>query len=114
MYTFFAPGDMAELIATLGGPDAFVKRLDYLHDSGLLYIGDEQAFLLVFLYHYAGRPGLSASRARFYIPSQFNDTIAGIPGNDDSGAMGSFSTLTMLGIFPNAGKYVPTNLANSH
>ncbi|KAF2497292.1 hypothetical protein BU16DRAFT_549499 [Lophium mytilinum] len=106
MYTFFAPGDMAELIATLGGPDTFAKRLDFIHESGLLYIGDEQAFLLVYLYHYAGRPGLSAARTRFYIPSQFNDTIAGIPGNDDSGAMGSFSTLTMLGVFPNPGQNV--------
>jgi putative alpha-1,2-mannosidase len=59
MYTFFAPGDMASLITTLGGPQTFVKRLDYLHESGLLYIGDEQAFLNVFLYHYAARPGLS-------------------------------------------------------
>lgn len=80
--------------------------MDYLHESGLLYFGDEQAFLTVFLYHYAGRPGLSANRARFYIPSQFNDTLVGIPGNDDSGAMGSFSTMTMLGIFPNAGQDV--------
>lgn len=106
MYTFFAPGDMASLITTLGGPQAFVKRLDYLHESGLLYIGDEQAFLNVFLYHYAGRPGLSAARARFYIPFQFNDTLVCIPGNDDSGAMGSFAALTLLGIFPNPGQDV--------
>lgn len=106
MYTFFAPHDMAALIATLGGPDAFVRRLDYLHESGLLYIGDEQAFLPVFQYHYAGRPGKSAARAHAYIPSQFNDSTAGIPGNDDSGAMGSFAALAMLGLFPNAGQDV--------
>lgn len=106
LYTFFAPGDMADLIMTLGGPDAFVRRLEYIHDSGLLYIGDEQGFLLVYLYHYAGRPGLSAKRTHFYIPSQFNTTLVGIPGNDDSGAMGSFTVLTMLGIFPNPGQDV--------
>ncbi|KAF2113802.1 glycosyl hydrolase family 92-domain-containing protein [Lophiotrema nucula] len=106
MYTFFVPGDMSTLISTLGGRDPFVKRLDYLHESGILYIGDEQAFLKVFLYHYAGRPGKSAERTHFYIPSQFNDTLNGIPGNDDSGAMGSFEALTMMGIFPNAGQDV--------
>ncbi|ORY19129.1 glycosyl hydrolase family 92-domain-containing protein [Clohesyomyces aquaticus] len=106
LYTFFVPGDMATLITTLGGADSFVARLNYLHESGILYIGDEQGFLKVFLYHYAGRPALSATRARFYIPSQFNDTINGIPGNDDSGAMGSFEALTMMGIFPNAGQDV--------
>lgn len=106
LYSFFAPGDMATLIDTMGGPDTFTRRLDFLHESGLLYMGDEQAFLKVFLYHYAGRPGLSAKRARSYIPSQFNDTLGGIPGNDDSGAMGSFQALTLLGIFPNAGQDV--------
>lgn len=106
LYTFFAPGDMAALINILGGPDAFVQRLDYLHESGLLYIGDEQAFLPVYLYHYAGRPGKSAERIHTYIPSQFNDTVSGIAGNDDSGAMGSFVAFSMMGIFPNAGQNV--------
>jgi putative alpha-1,2-mannosidase len=106
MYSFFAPGDMAENILTLGGPETFVRRLDYLHDSGLLYIGDEQAFLPVYQYHFAGRPGKSAARAHFYIPSQFNTSVAGIAGNDDSGAMGSWIALTMLGCFANAGQDV--------
>ena len=106
LYTFYVPQDMASLITTLGGPATFVNRLDYFHASGLLYIGDEQGFLDVFLYHFAGRPAKSAERAHFYIPSQFNDTVNGIPGNDDSGAMGSFAALTMMGIFPNAGQDV--------
>lgn len=106
LYTFYVPHDMANLITTLGGPATFTRRLDYFHESGLLYIGDEQGFLDVFLYHYAGRPAKSAERAHFYIPSQFNDTVNGIPGNDDSGAMGSFAALTMMGIFPNAGQDV--------
>jgi putative alpha-1,2-mannosidase len=106
LYTFFVPHDMASLITVLGGPAQFTKRLDFLHESGLLYMGDEQAFLTVFLYHYAGRPALSAKRAHYYIPSQFNNTDAGIPGNDDSGAMGSFITLTMMGTFPNPGQDV--------
>ncbi|KAI1260956.1 glycoside hydrolase family 92 protein [Xylariaceae sp. FL1019] len=104
LYTFFAPHDMAALITTLGGPDAFVDRLDFFHESGLLYVGDEQGFLPVYQYHYAGRPGKSAERIHYYIPSQFNTSTNGIPGNDDSGAMGSFVALSMLGIFPNPGQ----------
>lgn len=96
---------MAALITLLGGPDEFVRRLDYYHETeGLVYMGNEQSFLTVFLYHHAGRPGRSAARLHSYIPSQFNDTVPGIPGNDDSGAMGSFVALTMLGIFPNPGQ----------
>lgn len=97
---------MSTLISLLGGPASFVARLDYLHTSGLLYIGDEQAFLPVYQYHYAGRPGRSSLRAHMYIPSQFNDTLVGIAGNDDSGAMGSFVALSMMGTFPNPGQDV--------
>ena len=105
LYTFFAPADMAALITLLGGPDEFVRRLDYYHETDeLVYMGNEQAFLTVFLYHHAGRPGKSAERLHSYIPSQFNATVVGIPGNDDSGAMGSFVAMTMLGIFPNPGQ----------
>lgn len=106
LYTFFVPQDMATLITSLGGPTKFVERLSYLHSSGLLYIGDEQAFLPVFQFHYAGRPALSAVTAHSYIPSQFNATTVGIPGNDDSGAIGSFSALAMMGLWPVGGQDV--------
>ncbi|KAM5443239.1 hypothetical protein MferCBS31731_001556 [Microsporum ferrugineum] len=103
---FFVPHDMSTLINILGGPSKFVSRLDYLHESGILYIGNEPSFLATFLYHYAGRPGLSARRAHTYIPSLFNDTTSGVPGNDDSGAMGSFTVFAMIGLFPNPGQNV--------
>lgn len=107
LYTFYAPHDMAKLITTLGGPNSFVDRLRYFHDiPGLNYIGDEQAFLMLYLFHYAGRPGLSSYYRHFFIPSQFNDTVNGIPGNDDSGAMGSFAALSMMGLWPMSGQNV--------
>jgi putative alpha-1,2-mannosidase len=89
-----------------GGPSAFVRRLDYLHDHNITYIGNEPAFLTVFQYHYAGRPALSAKRAHFYIPAFFAPTPDGLPGNDDSGAMGSFLAFAMMGLFPNPGQDV--------
>jgi putative alpha-1,2-mannosidase len=102
LYTFFVPGDIAGVVSALGTDDQFVRRLDFVHESGLLYIGDEQSFLLPFLYHYVGRPGLSAKRAHFYVPSQFNNTLIGIPGNDDSGAMGAFASFIIMGVFVSA------------
>lgn len=106
LYLFYVPGDMAGLVKLLGGRDKYLDRLHKLHNSGVLYMGDEQAFLTAFLYHFAGRPGLSAKETHRYIPSMFNDTIAGIPGNDDSGSMGTFVFFSMLGIFPSAGQSV--------
>lgn len=97
---------MATLIGLFGGPTAFVSRLDYLHDNGITYIGNEPAFLTVFQYHYAGRPAKSAQRAHSYVPAFFEPTPDGLPGNDDSGAMGSFVAFTMMGLFPNPGQDV--------
>lgn len=102
----FVPHDQATLITTLGGPAQFVKRLNYLHDNKITYIGNEPAFLTVFQYHYAGRPGLSAKRSHYYIPAYFEPTPPGLPGNDDSGAMGSFVAFSMMGLFPNPGQDV--------
>ncbi|GAQ47651.1 hypothetical protein AtubIFM54640_010195 [Aspergillus tubingensis] len=106
LYSFFVPQDMAALVTRLGGPQTFTSRLSYLHDSGLLYVGDEQAFLTVFQFHYSGRPALSTQRAHYYIPSQFNTSVPGIPGNDDGGAMGAFAVLSMMGLFPVHGQDV--------
>ncbi|KAF2867809.1 glycosyl hydrolase family 92-domain-containing protein [Massariosphaeria phaeospora] len=105
-YGFYVPGDQAGLISLYGGPNGFVKRLDYLHDQNITYIGNEPSFLTVFQYHYAGRPALSALRSHFYIPRYFSPTNAGLPGNDDSGAMGSFVAMSMMGLFPNPGQNV--------
>ncbi|TWU72691.1 hypothetical protein ED733_003628 [Metarhizium rileyi] len=105
-YGFFVPHDQARLITLYGGPDAFVKRLNYLHDKGITYIGNEPAFLTVFQYHYAGRPAESARRSHFYIPKYFSPKPEGLPGNDDSGAMGSFLAFSMMGLFPNPGQDV--------
>ncbi|KAL2003745.1 hypothetical protein VTN02DRAFT_2510 [Thermoascus thermophilus] len=106
LYTFYVPQDMASLIKTLGGREEFTSRLSFFHNSGLLYVGDEQSFLTVYQFHYAGRPGLSAKQVHAYIPSLFNTSVSGIPGNDDSGAMGSFIVFSMMGLWPVAGQDV--------
>lgn len=103
-YSFFVPHDQAKLINTFGGRKAFVNRLNYLHDQHITYIGNEPSFLTVFQYHYAGRPALSAERSHFYIPKFFQPSWGGLPGNDDSGAMGSFVAFSMMGLFPNPGQ----------
>lgn len=40
------------------------------------------------------------------MPAFFQPTHAGLPGNDDSGAMGSFLAFSMIGLFPNPGQDV--------
>ncbi|KAK5626370.1 hypothetical protein RRF57_002085 [Xylaria bambusicola] len=105
LYSFYVPHDMASLIKLMGGPELFVSRLDYFHSSGINYMGNEPNFLPTFQFHYAGRPGRSAYWVHQYIPSLFNSSVAGIPGNDDC-AMGAFSAFAFMGFFPVAGQDV--------
>jgi len=105
LYSFFVPQDMSALVGLMGGRERFVERLNFFHSSGISYMGNEQGFLPVFQFHYAGRPGLSSYWAHQYIPSIFNATVNGIPGNDDC-AMGAFSAFAMMGFFPVAGQDV--------
>lgn len=105
-YLFYVPHSAAALIELLGGDDAFIKRLDYFHTVGLADISNEPVFLTVHMYHYAGRPAKSAERIHTYVPKSFNSSPGGLPGNDDSGAMGSFYFFSVLGLFPVAGQNV--------
>jgi putative alpha-1,2-mannosidase len=105
-YQFLVPQDVAGLISRMGGDDRFVDRLSYFHGSPLADISNEPVFSTVWLYHYAGRPGLSTARIHGYIPGSFMATPDGLKGNDDSGAMGSFLFFSMLGLFPVAGQDV--------
>ncbi|KAK8855770.1 alpha-1-2-mannosidase-like protein [Apiospora arundinis] len=105
LYTFYVPQDMASLIVRLGGKEAFIDRLNYFHSSGIIYMGNEQSFLPTYQFHYGGRPALSSYWLHQYIPSQFNSSINGIPGNDDC-AMGAFTTFAFMGFFPVAGQDV--------
>lgn len=97
---------MSTLIELMGGEKRFIDRLDFFHASALADISNEPVFSTVYLYHYVGRPGLSTKRLHTYIPSAFNSSHGGLPGNDDSGSMGAFVVFGMLGLFPIAGQDV--------
>jgi len=106
-YSTFVPQDVAGLIAKSGGKDIFVNRLDSFFDvPGRYDVGNEPGFLAPYLYIWAGRQDKTAERVREIIAQDFHTGRKGIPGNDDSGAMGSWLAFGMIGIFPNAGQNV--------
>ncbi|EJT80821.1 hypothetical protein GGTG_00815 [Gaeumannomyces tritici R3-111a-1] len=104
LYSFFVPQDMAALVEKMGGQKTFVDRLNYWHEE-IAYMGNEPTFLTALQFHYAKRPDMSSYWIHRYIPSQFNTSVNGIPGNDDC-AMGAFSSMVMMGFFPVAGQDV--------
>lgn len=105
-YSLYAPQDVRQLMEKSGGKENFIHRLDLLFDQGHIDIGDEPAFLDPVLYIWAGRPDKTADRVRELIDRNFNASRAGLPGNDDSGAMSSWFAFNAIGIYPNAGQDV--------
>ncbi|RZU39899.1 GH92 family glycosyl hydrolase [Edaphobacter modestus] len=105
-YSIYAPQDMRGLIKLAGGNEAFVHRLDWTFLRRHFDVTNEPGFLLPVLYNYAGRPDKTADIVRMTLEKAFNDSRAGIPGNDDSGAMSSWLIFSTLGIFPVAGQDV--------
>ncbi|KAI0030576.1 glycoside hydrolase family 92 protein [Vararia minispora EC-137] len=99
-YSQFVPQDMAKLVELQGGPAAFIERLNFIIDEGYFDVTDEPGQQIPFMYHYADRPGLSTARSRAVISEFFNLTIDGLPGNDDSGAMGSYAFFYLAGLYP--------------
>jgi len=101
-YSYFVPHQPMRLIALMGGPETFARRLDYGMQNGLIGISNEPAFLAPQLFHYAGRPDLATKWIRQVTDSGF--TLKGYPGDDDSGAMSSYFVWSRIGLFPNAGQ----------
>jgi predicted alpha-1,2-mannosidase len=103
-YSLYMPHDVATLIRKSGGRERFQARLDTLFKNKYYNVGNEPSFLSPSLYHWIGRPDLSADRIREIIDKNYNTSRSGIPGNDDSGAMSSWLAFHMIGLYPNAGQ----------
>lgn len=101
-YSFYAPHQAARLIEMMGGEQAFVRRLEHGLETGKVDFSNEPAFLTPALFHYAGRPDLSAKWVRRFANQLVDAT--GYPGDDDSGAMSAYYVWAAAGLFPNAGQ----------
>jgi predicted alpha-1,2-mannosidase len=126
-YSLYVPQDVRGLIATVGGADAFVHRLDLFFadikavrdnrfdrasgtpapaftpasaEVSRYDVGNEPGFLTPYLYNWAGRQDRTAFQVRHILASSYSTGTKGLPGNDDSGAMGSFYVFNKLGFFP--------------
>jgi predicted alpha-1,2-mannosidase len=126
-YSLYVPQDVRALIQTAGGADAFVHRLDlFFADVSAIRdnrfdtasgtpapaftpatshasrydVGNEPGFLTPYLYNWAGHQNRTAYQVRHILATSYHTGMRGLPGNDDSGAMGSFYVFNKLGFFP--------------
>jgi len=112
-YSLYVPQDTRELIRTAGGAAAFRKRVDLFfsesaspHQRYRYDVGNEPGFLAPYLYNWIGQQSSTARTVRTILDESYHSGPGGLPGNDDSGAMGSFYVFNRLGYFPVAAQDV--------
>lgn len=104
IYSLCIPHDVPGLIEACGGPDAFRQRLDTFFQRPYFEVQNEPSFFAPCLYHWLGRPDLTAEVIRNTIEEHFNDHVDGLPGNDDSGATSCWLDFHLMGLYPVAGQ----------
>jgi predicted alpha-1,2-mannosidase len=103
-YSFYVPQDVRTLIQMSGGERTFLARMGTLFYRGHFDVTNEPGFLIPVLYNWAGRPDKTADAVTQLLEKYFTDSRAGIPGNDDSGAMSSWMLFQTIGFYPDAGQ----------
>jgi predicted alpha-1,2-mannosidase len=115
-YTWFVPHDVPALIALMGGPEKFVKRLDEIFESdfiatdprgnvipgwiGEYWHGNEPSHHIAYLYAYAGEPAKTAQRIHKVMATQYGNKPDSLSGNDDCGQMSAWYIFASLGFYP--------------
>ncbi|KJA20050.1 glycoside hydrolase family 92 protein [Hypholoma sublateritium FD-334 SS-4] len=99
-YSWYVPHDTNHLIQLMGGNDTFVKRLDHFFSAGYFDPSNEPSFQTPIGYHYANQPTKSVDQVRKVVLNNFDITPAGLPGNDDQGAMATVLSFHLLGLYP--------------
>jgi predicted alpha-1,2-mannosidase len=102
-WSTFVPHDAAGLIARVGGDGAMVDWLGRLF-AARYGARNEVDLLAPFLYTHAGRPDLAARELRDQRARGYSAARAGLPGNDDGGALSAWYVWSALGLYPNAGQ----------
>jgi predicted alpha-1,2-mannosidase len=99
-FSFFVPHDVPALVDLMGGPQAFVERLDQYFAGGYYDPSNQPSFHIPWLYNYAGAPSKTQDRVRRVLDEHFHAGPDGLPGNDDAGAMSAWFVLGALGLYP--------------
>ena len=119
-YTWDVTHDFNGLIELMGGEGKAAASLDQLFreplgrtkyefqakfpDStsmvGQFSMGNEPSFAIPYIYNRLGTPWKTQKRIRMVLESFFTDTLQGIPGDEDGGAMSAFAVFSMMGFYP--------------
>ena len=115
-WSFFAPHDMDNFIATIGGKKELETRLDTLFTTssqvdgdeasgditgliGQYAHGNEPSHHMAYLYNWTDSPWKGQERLDFIMQNFYTNEPDGIIGNEDCGQMSAWYVLSALGIY---------------
>lgn len=120
VYRWDVPHNVADLIALMGGKEAFVANLDrtfreplgkgksdfyaqlpdHTGNVGQFSMANEPSLHIPYLYNYAGQPWKTQKRIRMLLKTWFRNDLMGVPGDEDGGGMSAFVVFSSLGFYP--------------
>ncbi|MDH6356571.1 GH92 family glycosyl hydrolase [Parabacteroides sp. PF5-9] len=120
VYRWDVQHNIGDLVALIGGNDAFVKALDDMFNTplgkskwefyaqlpdhtgnvGQFSMANEPSLHIPYLYNYAGAPWKTQKRIRTLLDQWFRDDLMGVPGDEDGGGMSAFVVFSQMGFYP--------------
>src|SRR5699024_1980553 len=88
---------------TMHLPDEFFADTEDITREGILggYVhGNEPSHHVVYLYNFAGQPWKTQKWVRNILDHQYQNAPDGLHGNDDTGQMSAWYSLSSLGFYP--------------
>jgi predicted alpha-1,2-mannosidase len=105
-YTWSVPYDVAGLMRAIGPAaarsrlDAMLSRLNTDRYAPYAWLGNEPSFGMPWLYLWLRSPSKTQSTVRRATTTLFGPTPAGLPGDDDLGALSAWYVWSSLGLYP--------------
>ncbi len=120
IYRWDVPHNVADLVALMGGEEAFVGNLDEMFQTpvtmskydfwskgpdhgaltGQFSMANEPCMHIPYLYNYAGSPWKTQKMTRKLLDLWFRNDLMGVPGDEDGGGLSSFAVFSMMGFYP--------------
>jgi len=99
-YAFMVPHALPQLINLHGGAQNFKQRLASLFDQGHFTLWNEPDIASPYLFSLADDLPRTQQEIINARDEFFSNAVAGIPGNDDTGALSSWYVFSAMGFYP--------------